>query len=256
MAGQGVVTVVDGPRTRYAVSSTGAAAHPEEIDEAPPDQARAPIHARTVSPPPTECQRPVTQVTHLSYRVTRFYSPPSTSISPLSQIAQITRPRQPSVRGQRPRLAWERLLHPAGGADRPFQRLRGNHALPAALTGIAAVVGVIANLAIYLAAHALFAVTRPHNWGPVHVQLPDPTTIRPAAVAVTALAMLPLFRLRWSVLRTLGICAPVGITAASPGSPRSPIQVTTRKAGRHNAFHAPALSCLLTEPDMGFRFQP
>ena len=41
------------------------------------------------------------------------------------------------------------------------ERLRNNHALTAALTGItAAVVGVIANLAVYFAAHTLFTQTR------------------------------------------------------------------------------------------------
>ncbi len=102
------------------------------------------------------------------------------------------------------------------------ERLRGNEALSAALTGItAAVVGVIANLAVYFAAHTLFAATQPRRWGPVHIQLPDPTTIRPVAIAIAATAMLLLFRLRWSVLRTLGICALLGIAAAVAGIPGS-----------------------------------
>jgi chromate transporter len=96
------------------------------------------------------------------------------------------------------------------------ERLRGNHALSAALTGItAAVVGVIANLAYYFAVHTLFATTRPHDRGPVHVLLPDPTTIRPVAVAITAIAALLLFWRHWSVLCTLGICALLGIAATA-----------------------------------------
>ena len=39
MAGHSGVVVADCPRHRSAVSSTGAAAHPEEIDEAPPNEA-------------------------------------------------------------------------------------------------------------------------------------------------------------------------------------------------------------------------
>ena len=55
------------------------------------------------------------------------------------------------------------------------ERLRGNHALSAALTGItAAVVGVIANLAVYFAVHTLFADTATLAWGPVGLQVPEP----------------------------------------------------------------------------------
>jgi chromate transporter len=55
------------------------------------------------------------------------------------------------------------------------ERLRGNHTLSAALTGItAAVVGVIANLALYFAVHTLFATTQPRRWGPLRLELPEP----------------------------------------------------------------------------------
>jgi chromate transporter len=96
------------------------------------------------------------------------------------------------------------------------ERLRGNHALSAALTGItAAVVGVIANLAYYFAVHTLFSITRPRDWGPVHLLLPDPTSIRPVALAIATIAALLLFWRHWSVLRTLGICALLGIAATA-----------------------------------------
>jgi hypothetical protein len=55
------------------------------------------------------------------------------------------------------------------------ERLRGNHALSAALTGItAAVLGVIANLGLYFALHTAFATVRDINGGPLHLELPDP----------------------------------------------------------------------------------
>ena len=73
------------------------------------------------------------------------------------------------------------------------------------------------NLAVYFAAHTQFAATHPHGWGPVQVRLPDLATIRPGALAITAVAMLLLFRLRWSVLRVLGICALLGIAATALG---------------------------------------
>ncbi len=54
------------------------------------------------------------------------------------------------------------------------ERLRGNRAVSAALTGItAAVVGVIANLAVYFALQTVFTRTRRLDAGPVHLQLPQ-----------------------------------------------------------------------------------
>jgi chromate transporter len=92
------------------------------------------------------------------------------------------------------------------------ERLRSNRGLSAALAGItAAVVGVIANLALYFAFHTLFSQTKQHTWGPVTTGLPVPGTAIWSAVAITALGFLLIFRARWSVLRTLGACAIAGI---------------------------------------------
>ncbi len=94
------------------------------------------------------------------------------------------------------------------------ERLRGNHALSAALTGImAAVVGVIANLAIYFAIHTLFRDVSTFTWGPVDLQVPHLDSLKPLSLAVAAFAALLLFRAKWSVLRTLGACALVGFGA-------------------------------------------
>jgi chromate transporter len=100
-------------------------------------------------------------------------------------------------------------------AGAPYvERLRGNHALSAALTGImAAVVGVIANLAIYFAIHTLFSHVSTVTWGPVQLQLPDLGSLKPLSLAVAGFAAILLFRARWSVLRTLGACALVGLAA-------------------------------------------
>ncbi len=95
------------------------------------------------------------------------------------------------------------------------ERLRDNHALSSALTGItAAVVGVIANLAVFFALHTLFAATNPADWGPFHVKVPDLGTLRPVALMLTVAAGMMIFRWRWSVLRTLGACAALGLAAA------------------------------------------
>ncbi len=94
------------------------------------------------------------------------------------------------------------------------ERLRGNHALSAALTGImAAVVGVIANLAIYFAIHTLFRDVSTFTWGPVDLQVPHLDSLKPLSLAVATFAAVLLFRAKWSVLRTLGACALVGLCA-------------------------------------------
>ncbi|GAB2606422.1 chromate efflux transporter [Kocuria himachalensis] len=92
------------------------------------------------------------------------------------------------------------------------ESLRGNTSLSAALTGItAAVVGVIANLAVYFAAHTLFATTTSLDRGPIHLDAPVLTSLQPEAVLIAAAAMVMVFKLKWSVLRTLGVCAAAGL---------------------------------------------
>jgi chromate transporter len=100
------------------------------------------------------------------------------------------------------------------------ERLRGNHALSAALAGItAAVVGVIANLALFFAVHTLFDETTVVAWGPVSLELPVLASLRPVSVVIGLVATLLLFRLKWSVLRTLGVCALLGLGAGLAGLP-------------------------------------
>ncbi len=92
------------------------------------------------------------------------------------------------------------------------ERLRGNRALSTALTGItAAVVGVIANLAVYFALHTLFADTNRVTAGPLDFEYPVLESIQWASLAITALGCALVFWRGWSVLRTLGACAATGI---------------------------------------------
>jgi chromate transporter len=99
-----------------------------------------------------------------------------------------------------------------------MERLRGNRSLSAALTGItAAVVGVIANLGVYFAVHTLFADTRPVDWSLIALELPDVGRLRPVALVITAVAAVLIFRLKWSILRTLGVCALLGLAAGLVG---------------------------------------
>lgn len=85
-------------------------------------------------------------------------------------------------------------------------RLKGGLA---ALT--AAVVGVIANLSVWFALHALFAQVTKEAIGPMMVQLPDMASFdwRAAVLSVAAIAM--LFALNWSIFRTLAMLAVAGL---------------------------------------------
>ncbi|ABL81046.1 MULTISPECIES: chromate efflux transporter [unclassified Nocardioides] len=94
------------------------------------------------------------------------------------------------------------------------ERLRQNQTLSSALTGItAAVVGVIANLAVFFALHNLFTKSVAHVWGPVHLDVPVLSSWSPTAWAITAVAIVLIFKLGWSTMRTLGVCAVLGLIA-------------------------------------------
>ena len=83
----------------------------------------------------------------------------------------------------------------------------------------AAVVGVIANLALFFATGTLFGETVTVDAGPLHLQLPDLTTLRPVPLLIALVAAVLLFRIKWSVLRTLGVCALLGLAAGLAGLP-------------------------------------
>lgn len=95
----------------------------------------------------------------------------------------------------------------------PFiEKLRGNPALTGAMSAItAAVVGVILNLAIWLALHVLFREVDERVFGPLVVEVPRLASIDLASLALTALAVIALFRLKISVVATLALCATGGI---------------------------------------------
>ena len=92
------------------------------------------------------------------------------------------------------------------------ERLRGNRSIAGALTGItAAVVGVIGNLAVYFALHTLFEDSRPVDAGPLHLDIPVVSSWDPIAFAITALACYLMFRRDWKSMRTIGLCALIGL---------------------------------------------
>ncbi|HEX3130206.1 MAG TPA: chromate efflux transporter [Thermoanaerobaculia bacterium] len=90
--------------------------------------------------------------------------------------------------------------------------LRGNRALSTALTGItAAVVGVILNLAVWFSLHTLFAkVDEIRRFG-VRLQVPEWSTLNPAALVIAGFAFLALFRWKIGMLKTLAVSAAMGL---------------------------------------------
>jgi chromate transporter len=95
----------------------------------------------------------------------------------------------------------------------PFmEHVRGNRALTAALSTVtAAVVGVILNLAVWFAVHTLFEAVEEVEWGMLHVPLPAWSTIDVPALGIAALASFLLLRRHWGMVRTLALCAALGV---------------------------------------------
>ncbi len=92
-----------------------------------------------------------------------------------------------------------------------IERLQGRQALSAALSAItAAVVGVIANLALWFALRVLFHDLTPVAVGPFTGEVPVVWSADLAAVALALLSGLCLFRLKLGVLRTLAVAAVAG----------------------------------------------
>jgi chromate transporter len=93
-----------------------------------------------------------------------------------------------------------------------IERLRRQAALSAALeTVTAAVVGVILNLAIWFALHALFRDVRTWSAHGVSLPLPQPGSVDVAAVVIASGAMLAMLRFRVPMLPVLGACAAAGL---------------------------------------------
>jgi chromate transporter len=92
------------------------------------------------------------------------------------------------------------------------ERLQDNKRLSGALAAItAAVVGVIANLAVWFGLRVLFGELRPVAPGLLSLELPVPASLDLPALALAVLAALCLFQLKLGVLRTLGITAGAGL---------------------------------------------
>lgn len=79
----------------------------------------------------------------------------------------------------------------------------------------AAIVGVILNLGLWFAVHVFWSDVGTLSAGPISIPWPDGGTLRPVAVALSALSALLLVRLGWSIPMTLVTAAALALAAAA-----------------------------------------
>ena len=94
-------------------------------------------------------------------------------------------------------------------AGAPYvERLSANRKLAGALSGVtAAVVGVILNLSLWFALHALFAEVNVKWVGLLRLWSPDIATMHVTTLVLAFLAAILLLGLRWNILSTLAVTA-------------------------------------------------
>ena len=99
-----------------------------------------------------------------------------------------------------------------------MERLQRAPALRGGLAAVtAAVVGVIANLALWFALHVLFARVANVEAGVLRLQVPDPASFDWRVIAVTGVAALALLRLRIGIPATLAASAGLGLALTFVG---------------------------------------
>lgn len=95
-------------------------------------------------------------------------------------------------------------------------RLTSAPRLAGALKAItAAVVGVIANLSLWFAAHVIFAHVTTLQTGPLRMILPDPTSLNPLPTAIAAAAAYLLLWRHWSLPLVLALSAAASAAVAA-----------------------------------------
>jgi chromate transporter len=98
------------------------------------------------------------------------------------------------------------------------ERLRDNRALSHALTAIgAAVAGVVLNLAVWFALHTAFGTVTDTTVGPLHLSIPEWSSIQIASLAISAIAAVLVFPIKLGTLKVLAVSAALGIVVALTG---------------------------------------
>jgi chromate transporter len=93
-----------------------------------------------------------------------------------------------------------------------IEALRANKRLSGALSAItAAVVGVVLNLAVWFALHVVFRQVGTLSVGPLMLPWPQLASIDLAALVLSAVAALAVFRFKLGIVTTLGLCAALSV---------------------------------------------
>ena len=93
-----------------------------------------------------------------------------------------------------------------------IERLRHNPRVAGALAAVtAAVVGVIADLAVWFSLSVLFGDLPKHSWGPITLEVPEWSQLDGWALLLTVMSLVLVFGLRLGLLRVLGIAAGAGL---------------------------------------------
>jgi chromate transporter len=93
-----------------------------------------------------------------------------------------------------------------------IEALRGNRSLKTAMSSItAAVVGVVLNLAVWLALNTIFGSLRDVYFLGAHLQIPIWNTINAASLFIAACAMLAIFRFKMGVIKIIGCSVGLGV---------------------------------------------
>ena len=98
---------------------------------------------------------------------------------------------------------------PRGAVRRDDSREQGARGGARRIT--AAVVGVILNLAVWFGLHVLFAEVREFAGFGMALDLPVLSTIDPAALALTLLAIVAVFHLKIGMIPVLAACSTAGV---------------------------------------------
>jgi chromate transporter len=84
--------------------------------------------------------------------------------------------------------------------------------LKAALSAVtAAVVGVILNLSVWFALHAIFGSVSDVAWGPFELHVPEWASLNGLALALSAVAFLLLFRFHFGIVGTMTVCGALAL---------------------------------------------
>ena len=98
------------------------------------------------------------------------------------------------------------------------ERLRHNPRVAGALAAVtAAVVGVIADLALWFSLEVLFDDVTQVTWGPINVDIPAAGTLDGWAALLTVLSLVLVLRLKWGLLRVLALAAAGGLALSLAG---------------------------------------